>query len=77
VDGAVVILTPQAMTKPTQAAEAVIKSAQNSNKPIMASWMGGNQVEEARRLFNNAHVPNFRNLENAVDAFSYLARCSL
>jgi acetyltransferase len=62
------------MTKPTQAAEAVIKSAQNSNKPIMASWMGGNQVEEARRLFNNAHVPNFRNLENAVDAFSYLAR---
>jgi acetyltransferase len=74
VDGAVVILTPQAMTKPTQAAEAVIKSAQNSNKPIMASWMGGNQVEEARRLFNNAHVPNFRNLENAVDAFSYLAR---
>ncbi len=74
VDGAIVILTPQAMTKPTEVAEAVIRSASKSNKPIMTSWMGGNQVERARVLFNNACVPNFRTLENAVDAFSYLAR---
>jgi len=74
VDGAIVILTPQAMTNPTEVAEAVIKSAEKSNKPIMTSWMGGDQVEEARLRFNNAHVPNFRMLENAVDAFSYLAR---
>jgi len=73
VDGAIVILTPQAMTRPTEVAEAVIKSAQKSSKPIMTSWMGGAQVEEARRLFNNARVPDFRTLENAVDAFSYLA----
>ena len=74
VDGAIVILTPQAMTRPTEVAEAVIRSAGKSNKPIMTSWMGGAQVEEARQLFNNAHVPDFRTLENAVDAFSYLAR---
>jgi acetyltransferase len=74
VDGAIVILTPQAMTKPTDVAEAIIKSAKKSNKPIMTSWMGGRQVEEARLRFNNAHVPDFRTLENAVDAFSYLAR---
>ena len=73
VDGAIVILTPQAMTRPTEVAEAVIKSAQKSSKPIMTSWMGGAQVEEARRLFKNARVPDFRTLENAVDAFSYLA----
>ena len=74
VDGAIVILTPQAMTDPNEVAEVVIKSALGSSKPIMTSWMGGNQVEEARALFKNAHVPNFRTLENAVDAFSYLAR---
>ena len=74
VDGAIVILTPQAMTQPTEVAAAVIKSAAKSKKPIMTSWMGGRQVEEARRLFNNAHVPDFGTLENAVDAFSYLAR---
>jgi acetyltransferase len=73
VDGAIVILTPQAMTRPTEVAEAVIKSAQKSSKPIMTSWMGGAQVEEARRLYKNARVPDFRTLENAVDAFSYLA----
>jgi len=74
VDGAIVILTPQAMTRPTDVAKAVIQSATKSNKPIMTTWMGGAQVAEARRLFNNARVPDFRMLENAVDAFSYLAR---
>ena len=74
VDGAIVILTPQAMTRPTEVAEAVIKSAQKNKKPIMTCWMGGGQVEQARQLFNSAHVPSFRMLENAVDAFSYLAR---
>ena len=74
VDGAIVILTPQAMTRPTEVAEAVIQSAAKSSKPVMTSWMGGAQVEAARELFNNAHVPDFRTLENAVDAFSYLAR---
>jgi acetyltransferase len=74
VGGAIVILTPQAMTQPTQVAEALIKSAEKSNKPIMTSWMGGKQVEEARQLFNNARIPDFRTLENAVDAFSFIAR---
>ena len=73
VGGAIVILTPQAMTQPTRVAEALITSAEKSNKPIMTSWMGGNQVEEARQLFNNARIPDFRTLENAVDAFSYIA----
>jgi len=74
VDGAIVILTPQAMTRPTAVAEAVIKSAGYSKKPVMTSWMGGSQVTAARELFNKARVPDFRTLENAVDAYSYLAR---
>ena len=73
VDGAIVILTPQAMTQPTKVAEALIESAEKSKKPILTSWMGGDQVEEARELFNKARIPNFRTLENAVDAFSYMA----
>ncbi len=73
VDGAIVILTPQAMTEPTRVAEAVIESAANSRKPVLTNWMGGRQVEESRQLFNSARIPDFRMLENAVDAFSYLA----
>ena len=70
----VVILTPQAMTRPTEVAEAVVAAAKNSKKPVITSWMGGGQVAPAREIFNNAHVPDFGTLENAVDAFSYLAR---
>jgi acyl-CoA synthetase (NDP forming) len=50
-DGALVILTPQAMTEPTQIAEQLkdfIKTAQQnerSPKPILASWMGGAEVK--------------------------------
>ena len=74
VDGAVVILTPQAMTRPTEVAQAVIEAAGQNNKPVLTSWMGGAQIQEARKLFNAAHVPNYTTLENAIDAFSYLAR---
>ena len=74
VDGVIVILTPQAMTAPTEVAKAVVRSAENSKKPIMTSWMGGAQVEGGREVFREARVPDFGTLENAVDAFSYLAR---
>jgi acetyltransferase len=40
----------------------------------MTSWMGGAQVEQARQILNAARIPDFGTLENAVDAFSYLAR---
>ena len=77
VDGAIVILTPQAMTRPTEVAQAVATAAKKSKKPVMTSWMGGGQVEAARDIFNIARVPGFRTLENAVDAFSYLARYNM
>ncbi|MES9968749.1 MAG: bifunctional acetate--CoA ligase family protein/GNAT family N-acetyltransferase [Candidatus Thiodiazotropha sp.] len=73
VDGTIVILTPQAMTEPVEVAKALIDLADQHKKPILTSWMGGTQVEEARKLFNNAKLPTFRTLENAVDAFSYLS----
>lgn len=72
VDGAIVILTPQAMTDPTRVAGELIKSAQKSRKILLTCWIGGGQVQEARQLFKNAHIPSFRILENAVDAFSFL-----
>ena len=74
IDGAVVILTPQAMTRPTAVAQAVIDASARHDKPVMTSWMGGAQIEEARKLFNAAHLPNYTTVENAIDAFSYLAQ---
>ncbi|MEW7984269.1 MAG: bifunctional acetate--CoA ligase family protein/GNAT family N-acetyltransferase [Candidatus Thiodiazotropha sp.] len=73
VDGTIVILTPQAMTEPEEVAGALIDLADSHKKPILTSWMGGKQIETARKLFKDARLPSFRTLENAVDAFSYLS----
>jgi acetyltransferase len=72
VDGAIVVLTPQAMTEPTLVAKELIETARNSQKPVLTSWMGGSQVAEGRRLLREAHVPSFSLIEDAVDAFSFI-----
>jgi len=73
VDGVLTILTPQAMTKPLDAAKAVIEIANRHKKPLLACWMGEVQVAESRKAFAHAKLPNFRTPEPAVEVFSYLA----
>jgi acetyltransferase len=73
VDGALVLLTPQAMTRPTDAAEAVIRAAEPIPKPILTCWLGETQVQEGRNLFGRHKVPTFVNPESALEAFGFLA----
>jgi acetyltransferase len=72
-DGLLTILTPQAMTDPTAAAEAVVKAAAKSRKPVLSCWMGDAQVAEARALFLKKRIPHFPTPEAAVAAFANLA----
>jgi acetyltransferase len=73
IDGVLVILTPQAMTNPTEVAEFIIEGAKTSKKPVLAAWTGGAKVEEGRALFANSNVAHFNTPEVAVDAFGFLA----
>jgi acetyltransferase len=73
VDGVVVILTPQAMTRPLAVAEALVELADEHRKPVFTVWMGGEQVESARDAFRSARIPCFTTPEAAVDAVHYLA----
>ncbi|MDP2785987.1 MAG: bifunctional acetate--CoA ligase family protein/GNAT family N-acetyltransferase, partial [Sulfurimicrobium sp.] len=73
VDGVLAILTPQAMTKPLEAANAVIALTNQYSKPLLACWMGESQVAEARSAFAKAKKPSFRTPEPAVEVFSYLS----
>jgi acetyltransferase len=73
VDGVLTILTPQAMTKPLEAANAVIELANHYKKPLLSCWMGESQVAESRKAFAHAKKPNFRTPEPAVEVFSYLS----
>ncbi|MCJ7780218.1 MAG: CoA-binding protein, partial [Acidimicrobiia bacterium] len=72
VDAVLVILTPQAMTRPLEVAEAVVDAAEHPRKPIITSWMGGRQVNPARQAFRQAKIPTFNTPEAAIDAIHYL-----
>ncbi|TCS73881.1 acetyltransferase [Sulfuritortus calidifontis] len=73
VDGVLAMLTPQAMSYPLQAAQALVEVAKGSQKPVLACWMGETQVKEARGLFREARIPSFTTPEPAVEVFSFLS----
>jgi acetyltransferase len=73
VDGVLAILTPQAMTKPLESAEALIELANTHSKPLLTCWMGETQVASSRMAFTKAHRPHFRTPEPAVEVFSHLS----
>jgi acetyltransferase len=73
IDGVLIILTPQAMTNPTQVAQCIVDGAKASKKPVLASWTGGARVQEGRNLFATSEIAHFSTPEVAVDAFSFLA----
>ena len=75
-DGLLVVLTPQAMTDPTLTAEMLTPFAQSTGKPVLASWMGGADVEVGQTLLNRAHIPTFEYPDTAARVFTYMWRYS-
>jgi acetyltransferase len=71
-DGLLVILTPQAMTESTRTAEALIPYAHSTGKPVLASWMGGETVEQGLRLLGEAGIPTFEYPDTATRVFTYM-----
>ena len=74
-DGLLVILTPQAMTDPTHTAEK-LKAYSQLGKPILSSWMGGNEVAAGTQILNQANIPTFPYPDTAVRLFNYMWRYS-
>ena len=75
-DGMLVILTPQAMTDPTRTAQALVPFARIAGKPVLASWMGGAEVERGTQILSDAGIPTFAYPDTAVEMFNYLWRSS-
>ena len=71
-DAVLAILTPQAMTDPTGAAEAVAAARGTSRKPLLAAWVGGPSVQPGLRVLAAAGVAAYGYPEQAVDAFMHL-----
>jgi acetyltransferase len=75
-DGVLVILAPQDATEPTATAERLKAFAHLEGKPILASWMGGAEVEAGDRILNQANIPTFEYPDAAARAFYYMWRYS-
>ncbi|MFN6516481.1 MAG: bifunctional acetate--CoA ligase family protein/GNAT family N-acetyltransferase [Nostoc sp. CreGUA01] len=75
-DGLLVILTPQAMTDPTQTAEQLKPYAQIGGKPILASWMGGADIAAGEMILNRHHIPTYTYPDTAARIFSYMWQSS-
>lgn len=69
VDGVIIILTPQAMTKPAKVARSIVKACSAADKPVFAVWMGGDDVKNGITVLNRAGIPTFRFPEEAVSTF--------
>ena len=68
------ILTPQAMTDPTQTAEQLKPFAKLDGKPVLASWMGGADVAAGEEILNRANIPTFAYPDTAARVFNYMWR---
>jgi acetyltransferase len=75
-DGLLVILTPQAMTDPTATALRLRELAARSSKPLVASWMGGEEVAAGEDLLNQAGIATNDYPDAAARLFTALWRYS-
>jgi acetyltransferase len=75
-DGLLVIMTPQAISDPVEIAKKLIPFAALKDKPILASWMGGEKSSEGEAVLNAAGIPTFSFPDAAVRAFHYMWRYS-
>jgi acetyltransferase len=78
-DGLLVILTPQAMSKPGETAVALTSiydrpAGYPYGKPVLASWMGGAAVAEGTAVLNQANIPTFAYADTAARMFTLMWR---
>lgn len=73
-DGIMVILTPQAMSDASGTAKALALQAQTLDKPVLASWMGGEEAGKGEAVLKAAGIPCFYYPDTAARTFNHLWR---
>jgi acetate---CoA ligase (ADP-forming) len=71
IDGVIVVVTPQTMTRPLELAEK-LAAAHQGKKPVLAAFMGGNEVAAAKEKLMAVGIPNYPSPDRAVTAMRAL-----
>jgi len=74
VDGAIVILSPQAMSDPLDTAKIVPRVLKGIDKPVLCSFMGIVDVSEGTHYLEQHGIPNYAFPEAAVRAMASMVR---
>ncbi len=77
-EGALIILTPQAQTKPTEVAKLIhnISSKYLETKPIVCSFIGGKNILEGREYLKQNHIPCYNFPDRAAHSLKTLTKRS-
>jgi acetate---CoA ligase (ADP-forming) len=67
------LLTPHAMTECPPTARVVVEASRNTEKPILASFLGARRMDEAVQILRDGRVPQYDSPESAVDAIKAMA----
>ena len=75
-DGALVIVTPQAQTRPTDVAKLIHKISsehlKNQSKPVVCSFIGEKTIAEGRNFLKQNHIPCYHFPDRAAHSLSTL-----
>ena len=70
----IVLLTPQAVTEASKTASEIVRLSASTGKPLMTSFVGGEQLSKAIEILKMGKVPNFQSPERAVKAVANLMK---
>ncbi len=75
-EGALIIVTPQAQTKPSEVARLIyeISSEHLKDKPIVGSFIGGKNINEGREFLKHNHIPCYHFPDRAAHSLKTLIK---
>jgi len=71
-DGFLVIYTPIGAARPEEAAEILVEASKVIDRPILTSWLGEEDVREARSILRRNRIPTYSTPEEAISTFMYM-----
>ena len=71
-EGLLVILAPTGLTDPAAVSEQLAPYAKLSDKPVIASWMGGTDVARGEAILNQAGIPTYGYPDAAARVFQLM-----
>lgn len=74
VDAVILILTPQANTEIKKTAKTIVKEEKNTEKPVMACFIGEKDVEKGKKILEKNEIPEFEDPVSAVKSLKAMNR---